>query len=808
MIVSDQCQFGQVTREGGPVKKPTRWMSNSPKILEALNKRCTGKDGKCSRRAGGVHKLCAGRVAREAQEYPFQLCRATLKGCRKQLLADGLMQVGLVGMQEIDPEHEAINKMHNELMLAEMSEILNVGDKTPGVYRDGLTGQPLRPGLVKAAREKELAYFLSKHVWTKVPRSEALARQGKAPITVKWIDVNKGDDENPNYRSRLVAREVRKHGEASIFAPTPPLEALRTIIAFAATRLPGGCEHVREPESDLRTQVSVIDISRAYFNAVVDGSTPTYVELPEEDGDRQKGLCGRLNVHMYGTRRAAEGWHDEYADFLTEELGFSKGDASACVFRHTDRGITTSVYGDDFTSTGSKLALDWFKERLQQRYELTENARLGPGAADDKEAKILNRIVRWTAEGLEYEADPRQCERLIRGLGLEGAKTLGTAGVKATAEQALADEALPQEKVTPFRAMAARANYLAADRPECQFACKEICRWMSAPTAQSLAALKRVGRFLEGRRRLIFKYRWQHADCVDIYSDTDWAGCVRTRKSTSGGCLMLGKHMIKSWSSTQATVSLSSGEAEFYGCVKAAGIGLGYKSLLQDLGVDLPLRVWTDSTASIGICSRRGLGKLRHIATQHLWIQQRVRDGTFELRKVLGTENPADVFTKHLTGAGHIEHLMKLFGCEYSGGRAAAAPHLRQTAGTRAEESLLTAAQVRRIEHDGRWWDAIDGEYGLVPEAKHCPVHLLPHETGEQMEELFPKAVASEAEDESEEEEDDLERTGTMLGKNGSGTEQDQVHSGEKRDRVEKSLTVMSPISVVPTARTLHESQR
>ena len=71
---------------------------------------------------------------------------------------------------------------------------------------------------------------------------------------------------------------------------------------------------------------------------------------------------------------------------------------------------------------------------------------------------------------------------------------------------------------------------------------------------------------------------------------------------------MLGKHLIKSWSSTQGPVSLSSGEAEFYGVVKAAGVSLGYQALLEDLGVKLPIRVWTDSSATMGICGRQGLG--------------------------------------------------------------------------------------------------------------------------------------------------------------------------------------------------------
>ena len=67
--------------------------------------------------------------------------------------------------------------------------------------RDALTGQVLDKDLVAAARKKELDYFLTKNVWLKRHRNEALQKTGKPPITVKWVDVNKGDDLNLNYRS-------------------------------------------------------------------------------------------------------------------------------------------------------------------------------------------------------------------------------------------------------------------------------------------------------------------------------------------------------------------------------------------------------------------------------------------------------------------------------------------------------------------------------------------------------------------------------------------------------------------------------
>ena len=78
---------------------------------------------------------------------------------------------------------------------------------------------------------------------------------------------------------------------------------------------------------------------------------------------------------------------------------------------------------------------------------------------------------------------------------------------------------------------------------------------------------------------------------------------------------MFGKHVIRTWSSTQPSVTLSSGEAEFYGLGKAAGAGLGHQSIMKDFGLDIPVRVWTDSSAALGISTGGGLGKLRHAGT-------------------------------------------------------------------------------------------------------------------------------------------------------------------------------------------------
>ena len=519
-------------------------------------------------------------------------------------------------------------------------------------------------------------------MWVKKRFEEAKRRTGKPPISVRWVDVNKGDDVNPNIRSRLVARQIRQPGEEAIFAPTPPLEALRTILSLASTDIAGRRKHVREATSERRTQISAIDISRAYFNASMDeNSEPTYVALPPEHPGLAEGCCGLLRKHMYGTRAAADGWQQEYSGYM-REIGFSQGVASPCIFVHEARGIACSVHGDDFTSTGEKRELDWLEEKLESKYELRKGGRLGPGVGDAKELTVLNRVLRYTADGFEYEADPRQAEKLLEGLHLDGGcNGAATPGQKAQIDQLEKDQPIPVEGHTEFRGLSARSNYLSADRVDLQFAAKEICRFMSCPMETSMGSLKRMGRYLLGHQRLVYLYPWQSADGIDVYSDTDWSGCPRTRWSTSGGCVMLGRHVIRTWSSTQPSVTLSSGEAEFYGLVKAAGAGLGHQSIMKDFGLKTPVRVWTDSSAALGISTRSGLGKLRHLETHTLWVQEKVRTGAIEVRKVRGDVNPADLFTKHLPSKDKIHQLVKLFGCEYRTGRSTAAPLLRPQGG-------------------------------------------------------------------------------------------------------------------------------
>ncbi len=193
---------------------------------------------------------------------------------------------------------------------------------------------------------------------------------------------------------------------------------------------------------------------------------------------------------------------------------------------------------------------------------------------------------------------------------------------------------------------------------------------MAKPTVGDRRKMKRLARYLVGRPRVVTKYDFQDkVEQVDGFTDSDWAGCRRTAKSTSGGVLRIGSHYIKSWSSTQKSITLSSGEAELVAAVKMCSETIGLIQLAEDWGIKLEGSVWVDSAAAIGTVHRRGNGKLRHVRVGSLWVQERVEDGELKVSKVDGEFNPGDLCTKHLA-ARKIDGFMKDLRFEYRDGRA------------------------------------------------------------------------------------------------------------------------------------------
>ena len=362
-----------------------------------------------------------------------------------------------------------------------------------------------------------------------------------------------------------------------------------------------------------RRKLMFIDVKKAHLNGRLQGDEEAYIELPE--GWSSPGKCGKLKRWLYGMRNAASAWERDYTRELVK-IGFVPGVTAPIVFYHPAWEVQCVVHGDDFTFLGWERDLEHIASKMSEAYSLKIRGVMGGEPKDTQEIVILNRRLRWSNGELSYEADPEHAKKIWEALGLTSkANGLDKPIVKEGLED-LEDEA-KQERLGPheaseFRAVAARANYLSLDRVDMQFAAKEICRDMAEPRCASWGKLKRLARYLVEHPRLVWKVRvgghggpstaadpdgdWR---VLRVFSDSDWAGCIKTRRSTSGGVAMLGGIALKTWSSTQKTVALSVGEAEYIALVKAATEAIGIRSLARDLGWQLRLVVGVDSNGQV-----------------------------------------------------------------------------------------------------------------------------------------------------------------------------------------------------------------
>ena len=172
------------------------------------------------------------------------------------------------------------------------------------------------------------------------------------------------------------------------------------------------------------------------------------------------------------------------------------------------------------------------KAKLSESFEI-KSCLLGEAEHLNKETNILNRLIRVTSNGWEIEADPRHGELIIKELELDKAKGLTTPGVD---EPVTEDDAeITDWRATQFRSISARANYLALDRPDLQFAVKELGRSMSRPTENPWKTFIRLGKYIVHKPKLVLHYKWQDPVLEMVtYSDANWEGCLKSRRSTSG----------------------------------------------------------------------------------------------------------------------------------------------------------------------------------------------------------------------------------------------------------------------------------
>ena len=276
---------------------------------------------------------------------------------------------------------------------------------------------------------------------------------------------------------------------------------------------------------------------------------------------------------MPGLRASAKAWGKRKADDYIE-IGCERSAVDPCVFYHPEKNILLESHGDDTLSVGKLSDIRWFEGELTERFDCNAQPLVGLGKECICIGSFTKRIFRVTENGWEYEGDPKHILRLLDIFGMQDAKTVTSPGIK---EQVLEsdDNLLNKEDRSLCRTGVGFLLYAASDRIDLRYAVKDLMRDVSAPAELSMRRLRRIIRYTSGARRLVNTIDWQTVGTtVEAIVDADHAGCLTSRKSTSGGSIRVNKAYICDYSVTQSTVALSSGESEFLAMV--AGIKLLY----------------------------------------------------------------------------------------------------------------------------------------------------------------------------------------------------------------------------------------
>ena len=290
---------------------------------------------------------------------------------------------------------------------------------------------------------------------------------------------------------------------------------------------------------------------------------------------------------------------------------------------------------------GVRDSLGGLRKEIDLLLEMSED-RVSPKGLELLE-KVLNEAE--VEESLKKSLPGSADNSLHRAVGTDGRRIEDASGQS----QDLDSEELNAEEHSQYRSITMKADYLAMDRPDIQWATRECAKMISSPTQGSMVKLKRLIKYLIGVPRMKVLLSWYNkTGKINVLSDSDWAGSKADRRSVSGGCIMLGGNWIRSWSKDQAVIARSSAEAELYAANLAGTQSLGLKTMMKEIGWDAEVCLHVDAAATIGVLHRRGLGKIRHLEVEALWMQQVIYEKKLKLVKVRGEDNFADIGTKPL----------------------------------------------------------------------------------------------------------------------------------------------------------------
>jgi len=499
----------------------------------------------------------------------------------------------------------------------------------PKSYTEALNSKAA--DLWQQAMDEEMASLLSNNTW-----SLETPPAGVKPIPVKWVYKIKrdGDGNIERYKARLVAKGFKQQEGIDydeVFAPVSKYSTLRALLAKAAA-----------DDMDLH----LLDIKTAFLNGDLEENI--YTCQPEGYVQGDPTLACRLNKTLYGLKQAPRAWHNRLHREL-ESYGYraSEADPGLYIYNGKTADIYLLVYVDDILIASKDSALiKGVKQRLSESFDARD---LG-----EVSSYLGMTITRDRGSGTIKISQPRMTNDLISKFGMDDSKIRPipmSASIKFTK-----DEGEPLDKAKyPYSELLGSLMYLSVcTRPDISFVTGSLARYMANPTTVHWQAAKGVLRYLAATADYGITFGGSGPSDLELfgYCDSDYAGDLDTRRSTTGYVFSLNGGAISWQSKRQPTVAASTTEAEYMAAAAAVKEGLWLRKLLCDLGINTKtINILADNQSAIKIL-RNPISSLRskHIDVIHHFARERVMRN-----EVVFTYTPtnlmiADVLTKPLAG--------------------------------------------------------------------------------------------------------------------------------------------------------------
>ena len=474
------------------------------------------------------------------------------------------------------------------------------------------------------AMHEELENFERNRVWVLVDPPSSCK-----PIGTKWVFKNKQGEDGLVVRNkaRLVAqgfcqKEGIDYGET--FAPVARLEAIRILLAFAASR---------------GFKLYQMDVKSAFLNGYIEEEV--YVKQPPGfEHPKFPDRVFKLQKALYGLKQAPRAWYARLKTFLLEN-GFKMGSVDKTLFllRQGHDSLIVQIYVDDIIFGGSSHALvAKFADSMSKEFEMSMMGEL---------TFFLGLQIKQTQEGT-FVHQGKYTMDVLKKFNMADAKPISTPIPTSAALDADEDgESVDQKE---YRSMIGSLLYLTATRPDIHFAVCLCARFQASPRTSHRQAVKRIMRYLRFTPEFGLWYSASSMLSLCGYSDADFAGCRLDRKSTSGTCQFLGSSLV-SWSSRkQSNVAQSTTEAEYVAAASCCSQLLWMIATLRDFGLSFShVPLLCDSTSAISVAKNPVLhSKTKHIDVRYHFLRDHVEKGDIELKHIDTSQQLADILTKPL----------------------------------------------------------------------------------------------------------------------------------------------------------------